>query len=297
MLNQNPHAHSRQQLVILGLFAATFALITSFAEPAIADDLEDQGLPVFRNRGGFALAVSEYEAKTEASFLKGKKAEYTLSIEGLLQAPKDVDVLCFATKMTAQSAIGDRRKNLLVPQRKKSAIKDFKAVLPMQDFKTRRSEPMPLSKSELSKVELDRPAYEIETLEVEVAAVVVEKRTSEEVPAIVADRYIDIGNDTEVKITGKEISDKRVMTVTLNVKRAAGTRSAIIDSVIALDEDGKEVGGGRWQNDLDLFSRGYDVEVEFPLKGKESIESLRIVLATKYEVQRVRLEIEGLFQR
>jgi len=278
-------------------FAATLALLTLLAAPAaLADDLDDQGLPVVRNRAGYALAVTEYSTATDASFQNNEPAEHTLSLEALVRPEEDADVLCFATTLVATSARGDRRKELLLPGRAERG-KEFKAVLPMPAYKTRRGEPIALSAAELSKVELSRPAYEVRTLTCEIDAVLVERRDSETVPAIVADRYIELGHDTRVKVAAMEVNNKGIMTIKMNVKRPPGRRGAVVDSVYALDDDGDAVGGGRWQNELDLFADAYDVELEFPLEGKPTIPSLRIVLATEYEVKPVRFEIEGLFQQ
>lgn len=264
--------------------------------PALADELEKAGLPVYRNADGFTLAVTEYQATTEADFLKNDPPEYEVELSALLRPAEDMDVLCFQTEMQAASAEGDRGKELLLPSRKRRGA-DFAAVLPHAEFKDRRGRPIPMVESELKGVELRRPAYEIETMTIAVNAVFVEQRESEAVPAIVADRFVDIGHDTEVKVTAMEVDDKGVMKVSLNVRRAAGARSAVIDSVFALDDDGDAVGGGRWTNELDLFADSYDMELEFPLQGKPTIDKLRVVLATKYAVEPVRFEVEGLFQK
>lgn len=261
------------------------------------DELEGQGLPVFSTRGGYVLALTDYEVSTKAELLEGEPAKHKLSLKGLMLAPQDDDVLCFRTSLDAKSAEGDRGKELL-GRGKPRRQTEYKAVLPSSDFTDRRGKPMLLTAVALDDVELDRPGYEVERLELEVDAVLVEEREQAELPAIVADRFVDIGNDTEVKVTAMEVDKKGEMTVKLQLKRRAGDRSAVIDSLYALDEDGDPIGGGRWTNELDLFSSGYEVEMTFPLSGRQSIDKLQVVLATEYEVVPVKigLDVQRLFE-
>ena len=283
-------------LVMMIAVLSVVAWLGSSAVVARAAELDDEVMPVFQNDDDYTLVVTNYKATSEADLLKGDAPEYEFEIKTLLNAPKDVDVLCFQTEMQVKSAQGDRGKDLLVAKRGKQG-KEYAAVLPRFPFEDKRGKPLSFSPSELKGAELRRPAYEVKRFTVEVNAVLVEKRESKEVPAIVADRLIDIGHDTEVQVTAMEVSQKGVMKVNMKVRRPPGTRAALVDSVFALDDDGDVVGGGRWTNELELFDRDYDVELEFELKGKPTIEKLRVVLATKYELKPIQIEVEGLFQR
>lgn len=264
--------------------------------PLRADELEDEGLPVFRDKAGYTLAVTEYESASEVKLLGKETPKYTLTITGLLREPEDADVLCFRTTLTPRSAKNDKGDELLVPQRKREQA-EYAAVLPHEKLKDRRGDAILVAESELSSVELSRPAYEVDEMDIEANAILVRDRVSEEVPAIVADSYHDIGHDTQVKVKAMEVDKKGVMTVNLDIKRSAGDRAAIIDSVYALNADGDVIGGGRWTNELDLFASGYTVEMVFPLNNERKLDKLRVVLATRYEQVPIRLTLEKFFQR
>lgn len=278
-----------------GLRLLALSVLCAGGFNASAEDLEREGLAVYEDRQGYALAVTEYEMKTEADLASGKPAEHELSLAALVRADEDEDVLCVNTKLVATSALGDRRRELLVPERRRSATK-FAALLPSKQYRDRRRRPLMLAEVELSAIELDRPAYEVKSLVVELSAVVVADRDDAEVAAIVADRFVDLGRGVAAKVTGMKV-DRGEMTVTMKLRRPAGTRSPVLDSVVALDRDGDEIGGGRWVNELDLFANECDVQLSFALEGKQSVDRLRVVLATDYEVKRVPIEIEGLFQK
>ncbi len=261
-----------------------------------ADDLDDLDLPTFRDRDGYALAVTEYESASEADLLDDDPPEHTLGLTGVLQAPEDVDVLCFRTTLLADAAENEDGDDLLLQGRNRKA-EEYAAVLPHKELTGRRGEPLQLAEAELASVELDRPAYEVEMLELQASAVVVEERESEELPAIVADRFIDIGHGTKARVKSMEIGKRGIMTVKLDIERSGGTTGPVIDSLYALNADGDAIGGGRWTNELDLFADGYEVELAFALNAERKIDALRIVLATEYEVVPVKFEVEGLFQQ
>lgn len=264
---------------------------------ASADDLNALKVPVYRDRAGYGLAVTEYAVQTNAELLEGEKPEHTIDLSGLIQPPDKEDVLCFGTTLLAKSAEDSRGRDLLLPQRRKGRDQVFKALLPSAVYKNRRGEPLLLSPVTLGSIELDKAGYEVEELTVVATAVVVEDRESEEIDAEVSGEFIDIGHGMQVQVSSKEVDKKGEMTVKLSVKRSGDKRSAVIESLFALNKRGKPIGGGRWTNELDLFAKGYEVELIFPLIGDEnSVDQLRIVLATEYEIEEVELVIEDLFQ-
>lgn len=264
---------------------------------AQADDLKALKVPVYRDRAGFGLAVTEYALQTNAELLEGEAPEHTIDLSGLIQPPEREDVLCFGTTLFAKSAEDGRGKDLLLPQRRRGRDQVFKALLPSTDYKNRKGEPLLLCPVTLDSIELDEAGYAVEELTVVATAVVVEDRASEEIDAEVSGEFIDIGHDMSVQVSSKEVDKKGEMTVKLNVKRSGDKRSAVIDSLFALNKRGKAIGGGRWTNELDLFAKGYEVELIFPLTGDENaVDQLRIVLATEYEIEEVELVIEDLFQ-
>lgn len=282
-----------------GLLMGVLAVALLLPDPAsLGNDLEKLKLPIFDNRDGYLLAVFEYEASSKADLRENEPTEHTIGLKAMLAPPEDEDVLCFRTTLDGVSARDDRRRELILPGKKRNNKGNkFVAVLPREKYRDRKGKPMWLGWSELDDVELERPGYEVQTLTLEATAVIVEERESGTVPAIVADRYEDIGNDTLVQVTLMEVTNKGEMAVKLNVKRPKGDRAAIIDAVYALSADGDEVGGGRWTNELELFADMYEVELKFPLNGRETISRLRVDLATEYKVEPVKIEIEDLYKK
>ena len=264
---------------------------------ATANDLEDSDLPVFEDEGGdgYFIAITGYDTSSRAEFDDRDPFKHTASLDVVLQAPDGEDVLCFATKIKAVSAKNEDNDDLKERDRRRSrGNTEFKAALPSEKYEGRRGKPLNIAEAEMPEITLSRPAYEIEELVLEATAVVVEKRESTEIPAEVADRFIDIGNDTSVKVTLMKV-DRGKMRVELDLKRPEGDKAAVLDAVYALNDRGRIVGGGKWINELDIFDKDYDCNLEFEFLGDDSIESLRVVLATKYKVVPVRFEVEELF--
>ena len=280
------------------IFIATLSVLCVALPHARADDLEDLNLPSFRDRDGFGLGVTSYSLQTDADLLDGKAPEHTIELAGLLQAPKDEDVLCFSSTIFAKSAEDARGKDLLLPQRKRKTDKKFLALLPSLTYKDKRGDPLMLCLSELDSVSLNRPGTDIDELVVVATALTVKKRESQAISAEVASQYIDIGFGTSVQVSSIEVDKKSEMTVKLIVKHTGNKDLPVIDSVYALDQRGKKMGGGRWTNELELFSKRYELDLVFSLNGDEkTIDQFQIVLATKYEVQEIELTIEDLFSR
>jgi hypothetical protein len=266
------------------------------AAPAFADDDVDRlGLPVFEERDGFTLSVTEYEATTRHDLLDDDPAEHSVSFTAWLRAPEGKDVLCFATTLLAVSAEDGDGDELIVPKRRR-AKDEYAAVLPSTQVKNRKGEPILLAEAELDRVDLRRPGYEIEELVVEARAVVIEEKETAEMNAVVADRFVDVGQAHQVQVTSMEVDNRGIMTVKLNVRRTGGNRGPVIESLYALNDRDDVIGGGRWTNELDLFANNYDVEMQFPLNEDKTAAKLRVVFATEYEVETVKFTVEKLYQ-
>lgn len=262
---------------------------------AIDDDLETLRVPVFREKQGYGLAVTQYALETEADLFDGDAPEHTAELSALLQAPSGEDVLCFASTLVVNHANNREGKDLLVPQRGKRKGQKFFALIPHPDYKTREGKPMALCETELDDMSLTRPGSEVHELIVTATAVVVKQRESEEVAAEVADRFTEIGSGTSVQVSSIEVDKKGEMTVQLSVRHKGNKDLPVIDSVYALNRRSEVLGGGRWDNELELFGKTYEVELAFPLRGDEkSIDKLRIVLATEYELKNIEFTLKDL---
>ena len=225
MMNRRTTVCALGCLICLGLFNAP-RLVAS-------DALEKLDVPVFYDEDeDYGLAIIEYKSTTSAKLIKGDGRAYEVEFDAFILAPEKADVIGFRSEMLARSAKDDRRKELLIPDRKRKAD-EYVAVLAHPDYTDRRRDPLMLAKIELPTAELKRPGYEVDELEVEAYAVVVEDRESEEIDAIVDDQFVDLGNDMRVRVTAIEIKGRKgVMSIKLDVKRKAGDRGAVIDSIL-----------------------------------------------------------------
>lgn len=277
---------------------AAFGVLCFSLPRAVADDLEGLDLPTYRDRDGYGLGVTSYSFQTDANLLEGEDPEHAIELAGLLQPPKGEDVLCFSSTMFVRSAQGSRGRDLLLPNRKRKDDKKFFALVPSLTYKDKRGEPLLVCLSEVDSVALARPGTEVEALAVVATAVIVKKRETQAISAEVANRYNDIGLGTSVQVSSIEVDRKNEMTVTLSVKHSGNKDLPVIDSVYALDRRGKKLGGGRWANELELFSKRYDIELVFPVQGDETtIDQFQIVLATKYDVEEIEFTVEDLLTR
>jgi hypothetical protein len=283
---------------LLAFFACSLGAACITPPSAQADDLKGLNLPVYRDRAGYGLAVTEYSLQTDAEFLNDDDPEHTLELAGLLQSPEKEDVLCFSTTLAVKEVEDARGRDLLRPGRKRNQSKKFMALVPSMKYKDRRGDPLYLCESELESISLDRPGTEVDKLVVVATAIIVKDRETKEISADVADRFNDVGFGTSVQVSSIEVDKKSEMTVSLSVKHTGNKDLPVIDSVYALDKRGKRMGGGRWSNELELFGKRYEVELVFPLIGDEkSIDQFQIVLATEYEIEKIELTIEDLFQK
>lgn len=279
-------------MLTVGLLGAVVLPLPS----ASADDLETLKVPVFRDRDGYGLAITEYSLQTDAELLEGEPAEHTLEFVGLLQPPDDEDILCFASTLAAEHAYDSRGKDLLRPQRRRNKELKFHALLPSLKYKSGKGKPMLICESELDPITLKRSGSEVYELGVVATAILVEERKVEEIAAEVSRDYIDIGYGTTVRVSSSEIDKKDEMTVKLDFKHRGTRDIPVIDSVFALNDRGKRIGGGRWTNELELFGKGYEVELVFLLQDRD-VDKFEIVLATEYKIEKVEFTIKDVFQQ
>lgn len=272
------------------------ALLMGLSGGVVADDLESLRLPVFTNRDGYSLIVTEYEARTNAELLDEDEVEHEIALGGMMIGPKSKDVLCFRTHLGATSAENKDRDELLLPGRKRKQNK-YSAVVPQPDFPGRRRDPLQLAAVELEDLNLSEPGYRVEKLLLAGEVVLIEKREVEDLPAVVADQFVNIGHDTRVRINAMEVNNKGIMTIKMDLRREGGDDAPVIESMHALNSKGEIIGGGRWVNELELFSEKYEVELELILKRERSVAGLQITLATKYKVEPVTIQVEKLFQK
>ena len=280
----------------LFLFAA-FAVLCLVPPALFADELEKLGMPVFfgEDDDGYGLAVFEYEASTDANLLRKKDIKHEIELKALLRPSEDDDVIGFRTALEPKKAENEDGDNIIADPGK--GRRDLhSAVYPRQDYPDRKGKPIEMAYVELTPCELEQPAAYIEELEVHALAVVAEERETEEFPAVVADRFFDVGHNVSIQVTAMEVKAKGVMTVKLDVKRSGGKRDTIVDSLYALNEDGDVIGGGRWINELDIFAKHCEYEMLLILQDEVTITNFQVVLATEYEIVPVPIVIEKLYQ-
>ena len=254
-------------------------------------------MPVFfgDEDDGYGLVVFEYEASTDAKLLRKKDIKHEIEFKALLRPSEDDDVIGFRTALAPKEALNEDGDNIIADEGK--GRRDLhSAVYPRQDYPDRKGRPIDMAYVELTPCELDQPAAFVEELEVHALAVVAEERESEKFPAVVADRFLDVGHNVAIQVTAMEVKAEGVMTVKLDVKRSGGKRDTIVDSLYALNEDGDVIGGGRWINELDIFAKHCEYEMLLILEDEVTITNFQVVLATEYEIVSVPIVIEKLYQ-
>lgn len=267
-----------------------------FLPVAVADDLSKLKLPTYRDKDGYGLGVTEYNLTTDADILGGEEPEHTLEFTGLLQAPEGEDVLCFGSTLVAKSVEDARGRGILQRESKRKQNIKFNALIPSMEYKNRRGDPLMLCETELDAVDLDRPGSEVAEMVVIATAVIVKERKTAEIDAEVTGEDYDLGLGSVVRVSSMELDDDSEMSVELKIKHRGNKDIPVIDSVYALDARGKRLGGGRWDGELELFAKGYDVELTFPLRGAD-VKQFQVVLATDYDIEKVEFTIEDLFDR
>ena len=178
----------------------------------------------------------------------------------------------------------------------KGKREEYSAVIPQPGFQDRKGKLMEMAYIELAQCELDEPGAYVDELELNALAVVCKKRVSEEFPAVVADRFLELGHNISIQVTAMEVKAEGVMTVKLDVKRSGGKRDTIVDELFALNEDGDVIGGGRWINELDIFAKHCEYEMELRLDDEVTISNFKVVLATRYEIVEVPIVVEELYK-
>ena len=290
------HPDLRPNKLGLLLFAVS-TLLCLVSPVSLADELEKLGMPVFfgEEDEDYGLVVLEYDASTNAKFQRKKEIKHEIEFKALLRPNEDDDVIGFRTALEPKEALTEDGDDILADEGK--GRRDLhSAVYPRQDYPDRKGKPMNLANVELTPCELDQPGAYVEELEVHALAVIAEERESEEFPAVVADRFLDVGHNVSIQVTAMEVKARGVMTVKLDVKRSGGKRDTIVDSLYALNEDGDVIGGGRWVNELDIFAKHCEYEMLLILDDEVTITNFQVVLATEYEIVPVPIVIEKLYQ-
>ncbi|MEO0475537.1 MAG: hypothetical protein AAF085_06150 [Planctomycetota bacterium] len=279
------------------LFAASL-LLCSFVGPTWADkDLEQLGMPVFYGEDDeeYGLIVTEYQASTEAKLVRKKDVTHEIELLGYIRPSEDDDIIGFSTTLEPKKALTEDGDDILAGQGR-SGREEYSAVVPRLDFTNRKGKPLEMAFVEINQCELDQPGAYIEELEVQAVSIVAKDREEEEFPAVVADRFLDVGHNVAIQVTAMEVKGRGVMTVKLDVKRSGGKRDTIVDALYALNEDGDVIGGGRWINELDIFAKHCEYEMLLLLEDEVTISNFKVVLATKYELEPVPIVIEKLYQ-
>ncbi|MFP4054981.1 MAG: hypothetical protein ACLFV7_14065, partial [Phycisphaerae bacterium] len=154
-----------------------------------------------------------------------------------------------------------------------------------------------LGKVEVYNAELRQNAFAIRTLDVSAKLVIAQERTTASLPAVVMEKPELIHKDIKLRISGLKMSDQRVLTLTARVqKRWDGLKGAFVESVYALDKDGKRIGGGRWTKG-DPFGDNSKITYEFLVDKGQVHSSFEFVVCTKFKTQVIDFEVTDIFQQ
>jgi hypothetical protein len=280
------------------LLAGVFVAACLIAWPATADELQKLGLPAFfgDEDDGYGIVIHKYTANSKGEYGKKQEIEHEIEFEGLIRPSDDDDIIGFRSTLRTVEARDEDGDDLYAGDERRKREK-YSAVIPRPQYTSRRGGSMQMAFIELKECMLDKPGAFVDELELHALAIKAKDRESEVFPAVVADRFLDVGHNIAIQVTAMEVKAEGVMNVTLDVQRGGGKGDTIVDSLYALNEDGDVIGGGRWINELDIFAKECEYEMVLLLEGEVTISKFKVVLATKYEIVPVPFIIENLYQR
>jgi hypothetical protein len=232
---------------------------------------------------GFTLAWEKIKTAADVDFADKKKTKYTIQLDGSVEVPKDLDVVAILKHFRVRSVCDDSGAEMGVKSPSGSAAHTgavaYNAVHEL------------VAQAQTPQIDLNRDPTATRTMVLDTEIVVASKREEGKLPAVVMEDFKDIGQGVSVRITKLEMSAGRMLTVTLDYKRAnATTTSPFMEKVFVLDPDGKDIGGGRWTEGDGPFGKTGVFTGKFKLAGTQTHQSFRFEIVTQSETRKLSFE-------
>jgi hypothetical protein len=235
---------------------------------------------------GYTLVWGGLKTSSDVDLNDEKQSKYSVQLDGTLEAPAGQDVVAVYKQLRIQSILDDKGGEIAL--RQKPILGAVNVHNAFHDG---------VAQVELARAELTRDASRIASITCETDIILARKRATATLPAVVMEDFKDVGAGIAVRITNLTMSPTRELTVLLAFKRADKTDAGpFIEQIIAMDPDGKDIGGMRW-TEGSPFGTGNTWTSKFKLSGAQAHQSLRIVLVTESDVRKLTLETKGVFAR
>jgi hypothetical protein len=237
----------------------------------------------------WAIQWHEMEMDSEVDFVDKSKTEHELDMEGSIRRPNDVDAVCVSNRLRVDGALDADGTDIYIKEEVRRGGKHRSgAYTAFHDG---------LAKIEVHNAELRKNAHAIQKLGTSAKIVVATDRTSQTLPAVVMEKYTKIHNDILVRISGLKMDENRVLSLTTRCrKRFDGLKGAFIESVYALDSEGKRIGGGRWVKG-DPFGERSKITYEFKVDKERTHASFEFLICTKFDTKVYSFVTTELFQK
>jgi hypothetical protein len=264
------------------------------ASALLLSSLSFADVPAFSSKG-LIFDVYEFGAETDMVFYTpgAKKPtagqNYSVKMEGSVRVKdKTLDVVGFTKKIKAVRAKGAGGTSIL-KSAKASGDSTWKGGYSGMHSMG--------AEVELKDVELGANAYTLEEMVVIGQAVIARQRVSKLFDGIVTEDKTRIISGVNLRLSAMKISDKRDVELEIQYDRPAGLSGPILEAVYAVDAQGNELGGGRWDKSPDIFASSIRFKYKFPMGSRAKIDQLKLVFVTVFDIKPYAFTISDVFQR
>jgi len=234
------------------------------------------------------LVITEADLTTQINYEKGgKETEHEIQLDAEYGAPDADEYVAVTKDLWALQAIDVDDNTVRVDNGGK------------RDTVSQTFVPLIRGASEvkLRRVNVPINPHRIAQLDVQARAIRVEEQEEHKIAAHVSETPTAIGNGLSLRVEEMEIKRNGSAKVKVEMTRGGAAGSPFIVAVFILDKDGKELGGGRWnEGKLDLRSTTYMFESDFEVRIASPIAKIKALVATKHSVEDITFPIKGLMQ-
>jgi hypothetical protein len=210
-------------------------------------------------------------------------------MEGAIRRDDDVDAICVSNRLRVDGALDANGTNIHIREEPRRGAKHRNGA-----YAAFHNGLAPI---EVHDAELRKSAHAIRKLGVSAKIVIARQRTSANLPAVVMEKYTKVHDDVAVRISGLTMDEDRQLTLTARCKkRFDGLKGAFIESVYALDSDGKRIGGGRWTKG-DPFGDTCKITYEFQVAKGRTHASFEFLICTRFDTKVYSFVTQGIFQQ
>ena len=230
---------------------------------------------------GFTLIWGKVKSSSDVDLADDSKSKYTVSMEGSLEAPADLDAVAVCKRFRIRSVADQQGADMGAKLETTPSGHVAYAALHSQ-----------VAQVELPRTDLRRDAAIIGGMGLDTDIIVASQRQEVKIPAVVMEDFKEVSAGLSLRVRSLQMSAARELSVSLDYKRTAdGTAGTFIEKIYALDPDGKDLGGGRW-TDGDPFGQTGAFTAKFHLAGTQVHQLFRLVLVTQNQVRPLAFDLK-----